>query len=445
VGHALLKAVETGVINEAALAAFSQVPAPRTATASSDQEQTQVTANAFCEDPKGLRLTYVAVFDFFHRWWNCLKTAQAKAGLTPLFYAAVMIYNLGYGPWETCVWWQQMLSQMSDLASGLEDDSPLLLAFWRQILVDRRLDLHKKDEDVGKAARRRFIDSLAARSQIDIRNQKVKPSTWMSFHKAHDAWDEVISTRGLLLASLCMRKRWLHSVQELFQASTGIKATIVTGGTTGAVKSAQQKLQALQKKSGHSVATVAKLVADSDVIGGIRLIAHGSRAIYTYFSRVERELKGPQACAAFSQEWASWGWLAPLKQTLKKREDTQELRRCGFVVTFPSSTVNGLTRNSPQVVYQDSLAKTFCCFTFGIASEISGHMLWWSAYYPGKFALLLSSDPMQVKQAMADFKDDCDAYWFAKAAPLASTKVPGPLGPFNVTAVRVTSQFELKW
>lgn len=419
--HGMLQGVETGNFDAAKVAAFSQVSAPSVLSTASDQEQVQVTADAFCEDPGGLRLTKVSVFDFFHRWWNCLKTAQAKASLTNVFYAAVMIYNIGYGPWETCAWWGLMLSQTTDLASAMEDDSPLLLAFWRQILVDKRLDMSLRDEDVGRPARKRFIESLSAKGSMDLRNKKVKPSIWMSFHEAHDAWDEHIGTRGLMLASLCLRKGWLSDISQLFGSPSGVQpeSGVQPGGTAGAVKSARAKLEALKKKSGHSVAAVAKLTADSDVIGGIRLLAHGSRCIYTYFSRVQRDLKGPKSCAAFSQEWASWGWLEPLKQTLMQREAATELRRGGFTVVFPSSYIRSLCVESPEVVYQDSLAKTFGSFTMAIVSEISGHMLWWSAYYPGMFALMQSSDHRVVKLAMSQFHDDCKAYWAAKAAPSA--------------------------
>ncbi len=415
----MLRGVETGIFDASKFAAFSQIPAPCTCTTCSDQESTQVTGQAFCEDPNGLALTMVCTFDFFHRWWNCLNTAMARSGLTPIFYAAVMMYNLGYGPWESCAWWALLLAEIDDVASGVKPDSPLLLAYWPQIMIDKKLHASKRDADVGKLGRQRYIESLKCAGSLDIRNRKVVPSIWCSFNIAHDAWDEHIGTRGFLLGSLCMRKGWLNHISDLFGTPTNIKPAIVEGGKSGAVKSAKAKIEALKKSAGHSVAAVAKVIADRDVVAGVRSLAHGSRRIYTYFSKVQRELKGPEACAAFSQEWASWGWLAPLKETLQQREDLIELSRCGVTTVFPSAYVKSMTTSSPEVVYQDSLARTFGLFTEAIVEEISGHMLWWSAYYPGKFALMGMADHKTVKQAMRDFHDDCQAYWAAKAVPLA--------------------------
>jgi hypothetical protein len=126
----------------------------------SDQEQTQVTAGAFMEDPRGLRLTSVLVFDFFHRYVRCLKAAEAGAGLTPLFWAAVTIYNIGYGPWDSCLWWAQILDEARMFAQVQEASSPLLMAFWRGILIDKNLDASTCENDVGRPARERFLHSL---------------------------------------------------------------------------------------------------------------------------------------------------------------------------------------------------------------------------------------------------------------------------------------------
>ena len=111
--------------------------------------------------------------------------------------------------------------------------------------------------------------------------------------------------------------------------------------------------------------------------------------------------------------------MGPLRNTFKQRENCSELGRCGFTVVFPSAHCQSLTTSSAQVLAQDSLARTFGLFTMNIASEISGHMCWWTSYYPGKFAPMLSNDPEVVKAAMLEFQQDCLAFWSAKAASLA--------------------------
>ena len=410
----MLEGVSTGIFgSQEDIEAFSHVQTPSVLATTCDQEQTQVTGNAFCEDPGGLRLTKVSMFDFFHRWWNCLNAAMALAGLTPVFYAAVMIYNIGYGPWESCAWWNAMLATGQEVASTMNVDGPLIMAFWKQILVSKSQDTARADHIVGRGGREAFLESLKQKGPLDVRNKKVKPSIWMSFHQAHDAWDKHIGTRGMILAALSLKKGWIKSSKDLF-ADCGVKVGAVSGGTSGNVKNAKAKIDALKKKAGSSVAAVTKLVADDEIVAAIRLLALGSRAIYTYFSKVQRELKGPAACAAFSLEWASWKWLQPLKETLQKREDVEQLRRSGFIVSFPRAVTKGVTSKSAVVVQQDSLAHTLGVFTMNIVCEISGHMTWWTSQYPGKFALMASTDIGIVKQAMDDFYDDCNAYWKAK-------------------------------
>lgn len=283
--------VQTGKFDTDKLAAMSQLSAPAVLVHVTDQEQTQVSAGMYMVDPHGLKLTAVHMFDFFHRVWNCLGTATARSGLTPAFYAATMIFDLGYGPWETCAWWALMLAEASDMAAHMKADDPLLLSFWPRILVDKRLHLSNRDEDVGRAARERHLQDLAARGPMDIKNVKCKPSIWMSFHGAFDAWDSNINTRGMILASLSVHKRWITSHKQLFgdsqdgsgrSSSFGAAAKHETASKAAAVKEAKQKLAQLVKSAGHAVVAVAKLIAsEPEAIDAIRMLAHGSRGVYT--------------------------------------------------------------------------------------------------------------------------------------------------------------------
>jgi hypothetical protein len=230
-----------------------------------------------------------------------------------------------------------------------------------------------------------------------------------------------------------MKKGWINNVDDLFGKSCGVKPVIASGGVAGSIRNAKAKIAALKAKCGHNVATAVKLTADPDVVSGIRMLAHGTRVIYTYFMYMSKTLKGPKACAAISQDWASWGWLSALKGTLRQRDDLNELRRCGFTVAFPTSLVSSLETSSPKVMHQDSMGGTLNAYTMGICIQISGYMCWWSCYWPGKFVQLASDDVAVVRQCMHDFREDCEAYWAAKALALACCKIHGYVRALVIT------------
>ena len=75
-----------------------------------DQEQTQITGGEFifAAAPKGLGCTGVRFHDEFHRWHNDLKLATSLAGLEPAVQAGTLIFNLGYGPWQSHAFFHQI-------------------------------------------------------------------------------------------------------------------------------------------------------------------------------------------------------------------------------------------------------------------------------------------------------------------------------------------------
>ena len=417
----LLDLVSTGCEGGAKpdFAALRQKPSPTCLITSHDQHQTQVLGGAWCESPAGIRLTMVSVFDIYHRLWNCLKAAEARAGLTPMFYAATTIYNFAYGPWESSAWFHQLLMEAADVGSTLDPDGPLMMLFWQRILGDKRRSRDSCDLEglSAREARAEHLKTLQARGAFDIRNTKVKPSVWFSFHKAHEQWDPHVSTRAMVLTSMCMRNQWLRDLEDL-QKPTGVKIEVVGGGKKGAMNAAKAKIAQLRDAGGHTCKLVCRLASDRDVLSGIRLLAEGSRCMYSWYSTLYKDLKAPERCAAHAQGWASSSWLEPLKETLRSRGNLAALEHCGFQVRFQMSLLRGMSPQAPAVVYQDNLAKTLGTFTWEIVAEVSSHMMWWSGYYPGRFVLLTSKDHRIVKQTMRQFQVDCEAYWFAKATTL---------------------------
>ena len=168
--------------------------------------------------------------DWFHRCWNDLQHAIAKAGLMPVWYATAFLYNIGHGPWQS-------------------------KRYWPRLLVDKNLHHETSDELVGRVGRERFIENLAARSQqvTDFKGHKVKPAQWVSWNKAHDEWDAELSTRGMLLGQLSMNKGWILSSEDLFSGARNIAALSQDDAPkpackAAAVRSAKAKLEALKKK-----------------------------------------------------------------------------------------------------------------------------------------------------------------------------------------------------
>ena len=197
------KAVSTGSfgVTPAAKAAFkkevSAIEAPPVLSIATDQEGLQLSAMFFMK--LMLDMVMVKITDPFHRFWNDVGKSVALSGLQTCYMGGIMIFNVGYGPWETATWWTLLLAQAADLAKCLTPDDPLVLKFWPRILKDRNLESETHDEIVGPAGRLDYIKSLQYKACLDLKSIKAKPSVWLSFQEAFDAWDGELSARAVVL------------------------------------------------------------------------------------------------------------------------------------------------------------------------------------------------------------------------------------------------------
>ena len=425
--RAVWGAVQSGDFSAVDVGAFLASPCPPTLTICSDQEQTQIGGMNFMEEH--LRLLLVRMSDFFHRWHNDFGHASAKAGLMPIFYAAIVMLNIAYGPWESAAWYHQLVQMAMDLGVACGPDDPHLLKLWPRILMDKGLHFETSKAVVGVEARRRFIANLDSEACVKLKNKKCKPSQWVSFDGAWHTWSQHLHTRGFVLGKLLMHRGDVLAAEDLFAGTGGSFKGEKNETRTKAegVRNAKAKLAAVKSKFQGNLLSCVQLICDPDVVNGCRMLAHGHKPCWSYFTKVEKELTNPKACSAFSQTWAREGYLPVLKNIFSTRLDTYELSRCGFTADFCGLGAKGLTSRSPEIAYEDGLARTFGLFTQHLVSEHAGSALWWTHGYPGRLAALL--DPSKVQAVLKEFEVDCKAFWAAKARldpPLVRNYFPAP-------------------
>ncbi len=67
---------------------------------------------------------------------NDLEMAVAKAGLALVEKAGMLVFNIGYGPWQKASFFHKICAQGNAVAKKLKPNGPMVLKFWQRHLVD---------------------------------------------------------------------------------------------------------------------------------------------------------------------------------------------------------------------------------------------------------------------------------------------------------------------
>ena len=387
-----------------------------------DQEQTQITGGEFIVKPEaigGIDCTGVRFIDDFHRWTNDLSSATAKAGLKPVEKAATLFLNIGYGPLQTGAWFESICGEGHKLSKNLAANSQLLLTLWPRIVKEAKsLAPFGGSLSDGERARKHYVAHLPEQNLVQFRGVKVSPGTWMSLWKAGDAWDPSLTARLLVLGSLCMKKGWILTEEDLF-AGTRMGASScgdkpAPKSKAAAVRDAKAKQDALIQRQKNVMVAATKCIADVDVVNGFRMLMLAGTSQWTGFNRLMDQLTSPEKCLAHCIAWAMWGWLECLKKCQDCLSDAQGLHRCGIDTDFSVSKVEGLTPNSPEVRYQNALATRLQTFVDLITANRAGSLVERSQYYPFILAGLAATSQDVVQATLAQFEKDVKAWWAAK-------------------------------
>ena len=387
----------------------------------SDQEATQITGGEFIlkPEPLGLGCTGVRFIDDFHRWNNDLSSSVAKAGLKPVEKASTLFLNIGYGPLQSGAWFQAICGEGHEVSRTLAANSQMLLEFWPRIQKERKAKgLFGGSSSDGELERKQYLSLLPEQNLLQLRGTKVSPAVWMSVYKAGHAWDDSLTSRALVLASLCMKKGWILTKEDLF-AGTRLGASScgdkpAPKSKAAAVRDAQAKVDALRKRQQNVMVAATKLLADVDVVNGFRMLMLAGESQWTGFNKLINALTSPAKCLAHSISWAKWEWLEPLERCNDCLGDATGLNRCGIDTDFSVAQVQGLMLTSPGLLYQNALAQRLQGFVDQITATRAGSLVERSQYYPFILAGLAATSQEDVQSTLAQFGQDVKAWWAAK-------------------------------
>ena len=326
-----------------------------------------------------------------------------------------------------------MLAEAAELAQKAKPNNPALVKLWPWI--QRSMAASSPGAAAassgGVAAREDFLKGLDSESCNNMKSGKVALGKWMSFPEAYLAHKAFFAKRAFILLNYVVDKKHASSIVDIevsvakhtFAAKEGEKKS-----KAKELQNAKQKIEDFKNRATHHLCMATQLLLDPDIMRGMAAISLGVHAIYKWFMDGMRNIKGPDSCAAFSQAWATFEWLEPLKATMRCLEDSGGLEEIGLTMAFPSELLSTLSEKDPIVLYENARARVYNTYIVNLTQEISGSMSWWTSHYPGKMAAALSETT--AYESLQALKKACEAWWYCKDTPAAPPTHAIILGTF---------------
>ena len=222
----------------------------------------------------------------------------------------------------------------------MDAGDPLLLKLWPDVVLDQVGGLDSSAMDVGsREVREQFLKEFVHDKAFPVKGPKVSVSRWFSWVQAQAFWDKHWHTKALAILHIAMHQGWSSSAAGFWehpQMTPGQALQEQASSSTGpsATNKARAGFNTLRTKSRNTLHAVCRLMIDKELVSMTRMTAMAANPGYFYFSKMQRELKGPGASLEFSCTWALWGWMPTLVQTAGALGGLEGMERAGFTVNF---------------------------------------------------------------------------------------------------------------
>lgn len=124
--------------------------------------------------------------------------------------------NLEKGPWESSDFFHQMTAQAARLVQLMDENHPLLLRFWDEMLRDAGHHRSTDDAIVGAPARRKYLETLLARKSVNSTGTRVAISKWNTWQQSMLSRDDDRHSKGLQAAAVIMNRGLCSASEDLF-------------------------------------------------------------------------------------------------------------------------------------------------------------------------------------------------------------------------------------
>ena len=382
-----------------------------------------------------LKLRAVVVRDVYHREWNDIKLALKGAKCWWAVLLTTVSLNLAYGPFEGGTWFRKLVEGAEDLFARTTAADPLFCRLYEGLCKDR--GMQPTGDPLEKVA---LLAELETSPLFEAKGKRVALNRWFSWLAAAKDQDAQWHLKLWVILHIGQGSGLYKKRDDMpvFRATAAPPRPTQTADDPTAAGRAQaratssaasassappadteakapvvkddKEVQELRGKSQNTLFLAAEVLAREGLQSLVRLVVALVNPIFDEHSQNAREIRGPEASRAWYLEAAKGRHLEVLGQVAKALEEVPTLEALGYDCHFDPARAKHLALGHPDVVKDDLQAAQASTLLCHILAARAASMTWHTEGYPGRIALLLSTNKEEQAAFLARFKADHAAF-----------------------------------
>lgn len=388
-----------------------------------------------------------------HRVHNDFKMGVKYAKLQSTVYLTTTLLTFITGPTKSAGRWLTNIQEtLLDLEHNTLPNDSNLQKLWPRICKEKNW---RRDVETNEHARKNFLANLKFTNLTARQGEAIALNRWLSYPKGEierrSQWSEntfILINWGITTGSVS--KHWqVWKDKPTFKAAPepaavedapalDADAAVHDGSRPSTTESASE----MYKRCKNQIHVCLEISANNQLQEESVRIGTLCGPMLRHHSSWMTGMATPEGCKKFYLESANWSHISELHDLLDIFGDLSKLEEMGLIIS-PQSKLAGPPSDS-KLEEQDSVANDVWTLAFGFFRARACTIATYAGSYPHQLGLVLSDNPMVIKQLFDDIRVMCKAFGRVKQSTHPELKGICARSPMSEPIMKLTSALLLR-
>jgi len=307
-------------------------------------------------------------FDEMHRVHNDIYLGVSLAGLKSTVILCTILFNLSWGPWTNCSWFEQLRDEAATYFKIASPSDPI----FQSMLASMQADSDSGSlAACGPDAAELTCDGLCEVSFLRKKGSRVLLSRWASWLKCMREWTPMWHSRSLLLLVYGITHGFAQKVASGFSLKAALSGSKAPGKDTQ-MKDQKEEVRKLRDKCSNTMELALHLHCEKTLHQNALMISHCSAGMELWHTRWLQQLRSRPKAFEFNIGLVTGSDTLPcIPDIFANFADEAFLQQVGFTMEDLAATqlYKHLSLQDPIVLADQELAARLGRLVIGLSQQ----------------------------------------------------------------------------